>query len=272
MKRGTPKHPKVSELCEILRIRRPCAVGYLELLWHFTAEFTPQGNIGRYSDSRIEAALDWSGTPGRMIQALTKAGWTDQDATHRLLIHDWCDHADEAVRKRLARKGLQILRATEKLTGQDSVTDGVTSASSADDGSLARARSPEPRPEPEPPAAARAGAASQADDSPPPTVAEIQRAVQSVAGTKPDAPRADMEKRLQEHEWMRDVLMSFPGANALHGKPDDVIVNRCLELGRNDIPAIRLALEAMGKAGKRPASSWAWFPTVLAHYLKRADL
>jgi hypothetical protein len=186
-----------------------------------------------------------------------------------LLIHDWCDHADEAVRKRLARKGLQILRPSTKVTGQHSVTDGSTSASLPDDGSLARARSPEPRPEPEPSAAARSG---PADDSPPPTVAEIQRAVKSIAGTKPDAPSVDMEKRLQEHEWMRDTLMSFPGANALHGKPDDVIINRCLELGRNDTPAIRLALEAMGKAGKRPASSWAWFPTVLAHYLESADL
>jgi len=61
MKRGTPEHPKVYDLCDRLGCDRPTAVGYLELLWHITAKYTPQGDIGRYSDRRIEAALDWVG-------------------------------------------------------------------------------------------------------------------------------------------------------------------------------------------------------------------
>ena len=60
MKRGTPDHPKVYELCELLKCDRPTAIGYLELLWHFAAKYAPQGDIGKYSDERIEAALDWS--------------------------------------------------------------------------------------------------------------------------------------------------------------------------------------------------------------------
>ena len=39
MKRGTPRHPKVGHLCELLKIKIPTAVGYLGVLWHFTAEF-----------------------------------------------------------------------------------------------------------------------------------------------------------------------------------------------------------------------------------------
>jgi hypothetical protein len=59
VKRGTPRHPKVAHLCELLRVKLPAAVGYLELLWHFTAEFAPQGDIGRFTDKRIEAGKAW---------------------------------------------------------------------------------------------------------------------------------------------------------------------------------------------------------------------
>ena len=59
MKRGTPDHPKVYDLAERLKVKRPTALGYLELLWHFTAVYAPEGDIGRYSDKRIEGAMDW---------------------------------------------------------------------------------------------------------------------------------------------------------------------------------------------------------------------
>ena len=100
---------------------RPLAVGYLEMLWHFTAEFAPQGDIGRYSDDRIEGALDWSGTRGRLVKALTTSGWVDFDLSTRLLVHDWEDHCDEAVRKKLQRAKLQFHRLSAKVTGQNQI-------------------------------------------------------------------------------------------------------------------------------------------------------
>src|SRR5689334_12774915 len=109
MKRGTPNHPKLFDLCDRLKIKRPAAVGYLELLWHFTATYAAQGDIGRFTDRRIEAALDWSGPAGKLVSALTEAGWIDEDDEHRLLVHDWHEHADDAVRKKLARGGLSFL-------------------------------------------------------------------------------------------------------------------------------------------------------------------
>jgi hypothetical protein len=85
MKRGTPKHPKLDNLCEVLNIRRPLAVGFLELLWHFTAEFAPQGDVGKYTYKRIEAAVEWGGgvsggrreKPGALMTALCDTGWLD---------------------------------------------------------------------------------------------------------------------------------------------------------------------------------------------------
>src|SRR5205823_5688049 len=99
------------------------AVGYLELLWHFTAKYAPQGDVGRFSDARIEAALDWSGKPGKLVGALVTAQWLDRHPKWRLLVHDWRDHADDATRKRLARSNLQLLSLAGELTGQDTVTD-----------------------------------------------------------------------------------------------------------------------------------------------------
>ena len=57
------------------------------MLWHFAAKYAPQGDIGRYSDRRIEGALDWFGRGkqlGKLIEALVVAGWIDRDAEHRL--------------------------------------------------------------------------------------------------------------------------------------------------------------------------------------------
>ena len=81
MKRGTPRNPKVLHLANLLKVKIPTAVGYLELLWHFTAEFTPQGDIGKYDDKWIEAALYWGGKEGRLIEALVQSRWLDRLAT-----------------------------------------------------------------------------------------------------------------------------------------------------------------------------------------------
>ncbi len=147
MKRGTARHPKVNHLRELLRIGLATAIGYLELLWHFTAEFAPQGDVGRYDDSRIEAAVSWTGAKGRLVQALTDAGWLDRDSERRLLVHDWPDHADGVVKKRLGRDGLSFYTLTPKVTEQRQPM--------ADNGGLARAPSypspvPSPSPVPEP--------------------------------------------------------------------------------------------------------------------------
>jgi hypothetical protein len=121
MKRNTPRHPKVYEFMQALELpvrSRPLAVGYLELLWHFTAEFAPQGDIGRYSDDRIESALDWHGKRGKLIAALTTSRWCDKSDRHRLVVHDWHEHADDSVRKRLARAGLKFLSLADEVTEQ----------------------------------------------------------------------------------------------------------------------------------------------------------
>ena len=50
MKRGTIDHPKTLQLASVLKIRLLEAVGLLESLWHWTAKYSPRGNIGQYPD------------------------------------------------------------------------------------------------------------------------------------------------------------------------------------------------------------------------------
>jgi hypothetical protein len=118
MKRGTPRHPKMIRLIQDLGLKpkdRATAVGHLELLWHFTAEFAPRGDIGRYADDQIEGACEWYGKRGKLVQALTTSGWVDQDSEHRLIVHDWADHADGTVKKKLERADQWFLVVTGKV-------------------------------------------------------------------------------------------------------------------------------------------------------------
>lgn len=121
-KRSVLDHPKFTELQDALGQPKGMVIGWLECLWHFTAKFTPQGNIGKYTDKQIERWLEWNGNEGDLIMALTKCGWIDQSDDHRLLVHDWHDHCDDATKKSLARSRLQFItsesRALEPLTGK----------------------------------------------------------------------------------------------------------------------------------------------------------
>lgn len=109
MKRGTPRHPKFKELQEILKMPSYACIGILEAMWHFTAEFAPQGDIGRFSDKRIEAAIGWGGRTGKVVEALLAAGWLDASGGWRLVVHGWSEHADGVTRRRLERAGLSFV-------------------------------------------------------------------------------------------------------------------------------------------------------------------
>jgi hypothetical protein len=101
--RAVPDHPKFAQLKVILGQPKGPVAGWLEMMWHFTGRFTPQGNIGKYTDTAIEAWVEWNGEPGALIAALVKSGWIDHDPVHRLLVHDWAQHADKATKNALMR-------------------------------------------------------------------------------------------------------------------------------------------------------------------------
>jgi|GEM_PF-2324998 hypothetical protein len=101
--RAVSDHPKFADLKARLGRPKYAALGCLEAIWHFTGRFTPQGNIGKYTDHAIEAWVEWDGEPGALIAALVDARWLDTDPTHRLIVHDWNEYADSMVHTDLAR-------------------------------------------------------------------------------------------------------------------------------------------------------------------------
>lgn len=162
MKRGTPKHPKTVDLASRLKIPTYQAVGILECLWHFTAEFAPQGNIGKFTDAAIAGHIHWERPCRDLIDALISSKWVERHSTHRLIVHDWHEHADQTVKRYLEKHGLNFMqsqgvsrksRASTKLAfaNENESADQELIAKT-----ISRARTlplPEPLPEPEPPAA-----------------------------------------------------------------------------------------------------------------------
>jgi hypothetical protein len=103
MKRGADDHPKLLNLASRLGIQKYAAVGLLEMLWHWTAKYAPSGAIGKYSDADIARGLGWDGDAQVLIESLVWSKFVDHDDEHRIVIHDWFDHADDAVHLSLAR-------------------------------------------------------------------------------------------------------------------------------------------------------------------------
>lgn len=119
MKRGTPDHPKTAALAAALGADIAKTCGTLELLWHFTAKFSPQGDVGKWSDEAIAKAVGWGandGTPADLIRSLISGQWLDECSERRLLVHDWEEHTDDSTKKGLARKNLKVFKPVRKMS------------------------------------------------------------------------------------------------------------------------------------------------------------
>lgn len=103
MKRGATRHPKVRLLAERLKIEPAHAIGILELLWHYTTEFYPDGDIGRAPNKVIAEAVLWRKNANTLIEALKTEGWLDAKDGNKLLVHDWPIHAEDSVHMKIAR-------------------------------------------------------------------------------------------------------------------------------------------------------------------------
>lgn len=106
---------KLHALAELLEIPFSHAVGLVVLLWKLTEQSTPQGDIGKLSNRAIAHEIDWRGAPDALISALLhpSVALLDADEEHRLLVHDWPEHCESFVHKKLARAGLRFADGTK---------------------------------------------------------------------------------------------------------------------------------------------------------------
>jgi len=116
-------HTKTKRLCRHLRIPLYQAVGILETLWHITAKQAIRGDIGKLSDEDIALGLDYRDDEAKLIQALIHCGWIETHPEHRLIIHDWPDHAPDTVHRKMARARLVFVNGdfpnTNRLAGSE---------------------------------------------------------------------------------------------------------------------------------------------------------
>jgi hypothetical protein len=103
VKREAVHHSKMKRLCRKLNLELWQAVGLLESIWHVAARQTPCGDIGKLSDEDIAIAIDYHADERIMIDALVNSGWIDRNKEHRLVVHDWPDHAEDGVHMKVAR-------------------------------------------------------------------------------------------------------------------------------------------------------------------------
>lgn len=80
-------------------------IGILESLWHATIVSAQRGDIGRIDNETIAELVGWYDDPDALISYLIETGWIDEHPEHRLVVHDWSDHAPAFIKRNIDRKG-----------------------------------------------------------------------------------------------------------------------------------------------------------------------
>ena len=109
MKREALKHPKMLDLACRLGTSREHAVGLVTCLLDWCIDFATAGDIGKHPDGAIAMACGMADAE-RFIQALIASRWLDKHPVHRLVIHDWPDHAERFVKSKLVAQREWFLR------------------------------------------------------------------------------------------------------------------------------------------------------------------
>lgn len=129
--------PKTPELLKFKRLSRRLnegvrgTVGLLEMLWVGTAKNAPEGNVGRFSNEEIAVMCDWEGDADALVDALVETRWLDRCETHRLLVHDWSEHAPDYIRGNLKRWGRDFAIASRPSKSEGSVPSNVLDESTS---------------------------------------------------------------------------------------------------------------------------------------------
>lgn len=106
MKRGTTGHWKILNLAMELKIEPYAAVGICCCMWEWVGNSLMTGNIGKADDAMIAHQIGWTKKPSVLIEALVKCGLLDRHPEHRLIVHDWSEHADDGVHTWMVRRRL----------------------------------------------------------------------------------------------------------------------------------------------------------------------
>lgn len=95
----------MADLARRLGVPIYVAVGVMECLWHWTAKYAPAGDVGKWGAAGISKGVNWDGPADGLVAALVASKFLDEHPEHGFVIHDWAEHADDAVHLTMARSG-----------------------------------------------------------------------------------------------------------------------------------------------------------------------
>lgn len=82
------RHPKMIRLSVLLKIPKAQAIGHLHLLWWWTLDFAPSGDLSAFSSCEICGAAEWTGSSEGFVKAIKETGWIEESGK----IHDWDEY------------------------------------------------------------------------------------------------------------------------------------------------------------------------------------
>ena len=95
-----PTHKKLLRLTGLLNIKTPQAIGHLALLWLWTLDNGPEGDVSCLSPRELAQVCQFPvKRAGELRSALIDAGLLDAEG-EKLRIHDWADYGGKYQRKR----------------------------------------------------------------------------------------------------------------------------------------------------------------------------
>jgi len=147
-KRGTLEHPKTKRLARAMKAPAYSALGLLEAIWQWVGRYTPTGFLTaeELEDCADTIRFDEGGEIlGSMLHACglldeMEGGW---------YIHDWHDHADDSVKKVLAKRGERFANGSE-LRKQVQHAPQEEDAGTVREQDANDTRQPKPKPKPKP--------------------------------------------------------------------------------------------------------------------------
>lgn len=108
MKRKAPDHPKMKALARRMKIALCTANGIMERLWHHCGDYTPDGGIGKLTDLEIAeaCAIPTDMDAADLVLGMLDTGWLDPMENCRLFVHDWPDHCEDSINRKIAKDHL----------------------------------------------------------------------------------------------------------------------------------------------------------------------
>lgn len=105
MKEGTESKLKFKKLKRRLGLPEWQVIGLLESIWRLCRKDAQEGNIGRFSNEDIAAAIEYDDDPDELVQALVACEWLDEDPDPevRLIVHNWSEHVPSYLKGNFAK-------------------------------------------------------------------------------------------------------------------------------------------------------------------------